>query len=216
MSDNVETKVESFAEDLLELLPKPEKAKEWLSYEHFKNRGEYRARYYASNLVGSTALTTLAVTGNTLYAVPFWSGKGGILLNVALSVTATVASSTSRICVYDSAKGETYPSNVLAEIGSFATSTAEPLITARIKVPENKLLHFGVWTSNHTPTLRAIPRAGAYPVHGFPQPTPGANAGIGISTSLTFSSTNPFPVVFPDGGTYLTTSTPAVFYQWEK
>ena len=218
MSGNVDGRIESAIDDLKdELKPvEPPEPCRWTDY--YRSRGIDRNRMYIAGQVNATALGALVTAADTIVAVPFFSGKGGIIDQVIAEITAASGGGTTfRIGLYETLnESDTYPGKYVGEAGTTwnaNSATVQPK-GVRLQVKPNKLYHFAWWNQSN-PTTRAVLAAGAHSVHGFPS-TFLTVGGIGVTAALTYSATNPFPDLFPEGGTYLTTSIPAVGYRWEK
>lgn len=71
----------------------------------------------------SAALTTRALTANTLVAMPIVIGAAGTARRIGVEVTTEVNPSAARLGIYDNSYGKAQPGNLLLDAGTVDTST---------------------------------------------------------------------------------------------
>lgn len=72
----------------------------------------------------SAALTTRALTANTLLCMPLVIGAAGTAARIGVEVTTEVNPSAARLGIYDNSYGKAQPGNLLLDAGTVDTSTA--------------------------------------------------------------------------------------------
>jgi len=155
-------------------------------------------RYYVAGMIGGTALTTLALTANTIWGIPFVPSRDCSLDTILLEVTTLGSGSSARVGIY-SGDGNLHPNALLAESSSGAISTA----TAGVKVfsfSTPVVLKGGTtyWlavTNNATaPTVRAVPVAAGIGILGFSSTLGAVSPGFCWRATFTFAA---LPSTFP-------------------
>lgn len=184
-----------------------------LGFAHVGGSGGVAANFVAGQVNG-TALTTLALSANSLHAMPFVAPPRASVLNrAAVYVTTGVGSSTVRIGIY-AATSETnlYPAALLWDSGALATATTNAIASGNpglTLVPGR--LYWAVVNSSSTPTVRGLAVGGACPIFGFPDAISGTAAQIGLAGTDAYGA---LPDPFPSSIAALTTAAPAVFLRF--
>ena len=114
------------------------------------------SRYYNPIYTGS--VTTLVVTLNQLYAIPFFAGPGGVLSEVAAYVTAAgAAGSVLRVGVYRAtSRTDLYPGPLVCDAGEFAGDSTGLKNGTVSAVMTPGLQHYVVFIAGvSAPTVRA-------------------------------------------------------------
>lgn len=168
------------------------------STQHFKQIGTspvevwYWAGLQNGNLTASGAMTT-----NQLTAFPIYSGRGGTIDRIGTRVTALSASTSIRMCLYDSTSDvDLSPNNLLSDTGTFDTSTGTgstgvKSATVSIALKPNSVYWLATW-SDGAPSIRRLPIANAFPILGMDN-TLNSNNGWGWFRTPAFSTCpNPF------------------------
>lgn len=113
--------------------------------------------YYGPATENTTAGSTQALIADRLVAVPFLTGPTGFTTStISVEVTATAASSSVKLLIYNSNAAGTLPDTVLANAGAVSTSSttgAKELNLSQALQPNT--LYWLVCVSNGAPTLRA-------------------------------------------------------------
>lgn len=172
--------------------------------------------WYLANCGGQTALGTLALVANDLWAVPFRAPqrRGATVDTIAFRVTTLVGASNARIGLYDNAGAtdDPYPGALLFDSGNLSTASTGDK-TASVTPATATVLRPGAlyWLVLHPSaaiTVDSIAVAGVSHLLGFSQ---GSVALItAIKNSQTFGA---LPATFPAfsaGGSFATTAIPAL------
>lgn len=154
-----------------------------------------------------TAFTGVAATGNTLYAWPWVSPRGGTLDRIAFENTATNGGAL-RLGIYAATSATNiYPSALVLE-SEFAavmgTTGAHANTISTALTPST--LYWVVLITNGTPTLRSVASTAIRNVLGLPS-TLGATARSALSPAQTYGA---LPSTFPAGATPQTIGVPLV------
>lgn len=180
---------------------------------HVGGGGAIEANYVAG-LVNSTALTTKAMSANSLFAAPFvWPQRAANLDRIAVYVTTGVASSTVRLGVYDATSDvNLYPNALLFGSGTLSTATTSSIASATPNisgVPGR--LYWAVLNSSSTATLRAVAVAGAAPIFGLPNTISGTAPQTCIDSTETYAA---LASTFPASKAAGTSTYPAIFLRF--
>lgn len=182
--------------------------------------GAYDANYYRNvgTIGGNTpwymggvqnagaTLTTLSCTASVMYAVPFFSTRGGIISDMAFFNTTnnnyqaslSIYEATSSSVLYPSALRKQSSTIAIGGTGSLVQTTFASAFT----LTENKL-YWLVYVADETATLVAVPASAAFPIYGFPGSAwSGGTAFVNSLTHAFTYSPSPLPSTFP-------TTTPA-------
>jgi hypothetical protein len=150
--------------------------------------------YYPNAIV--TGLYSNAIVANAIYAVPFYSGRGGALDRIALEVAvAAAAGKRARLGIYDyTSDVNIYPNNLVVDAGEVAVD-AVAVVEAVINQPlAPDSMYWFVVTSDGTPSTRA-----AFPVSDF---LGSGNGGPLLRGYIIVGSAyGALPNPFPAGGT---------------
>lgn len=129
------------------------------------------AAYYPPLGYSNANITTVPAT-NTLLAVPFWSGGGGVISEIGFSVAVVgAAGSLSRVGIYDSNLSTLRPSNMLVDSGQIDTNASTGFKSAAsLSVPmsPHRLYYLVFQTNGNPPTISGI--ANGIPVFGMNVP----------------------------------------------
>jgi hypothetical protein len=158
--------------------------------------------WYMAGLVSSGGLsddTSGLFDANRLYAVPFYTGKGGKIDGAAFRVVSGhAATRVARIGLYsNTSDSELYPFQLVQDFGEQDCSTASVKSTAATCVlPEDSIM-WAVYVKNHgSVAIRTIIRDDLYPCYGIDSAF-GTNPGHGITVAFTYAA---LPQNFPGGG----------------
>lgn len=164
-----------------------------------------------AGMVGGAALGTLTVAANTVYALPFVVGVGGIIDSLWANVTTTQASQNYRLGIYSNKKvGVDYPDRLLFDTGSISTGGGGvSTTTCNLPIETNQLYWAVLCSSSTTAAFRSLALGGCYPVLGIDSAM-GVALGIGWSLSFTYAA---LPHIFTAGASVLTTAPPAIGLQ---
>lgn len=163
-----------------------------------------------ANLGGATALNTLVVAANTLYAEPIYTGVGGAIDVVAINVTAGAAGNC-RIGLYTIDPATNLPKDKLYDSGNISVAAggvkqANPALA----LAPNTLVWICV-VFDVAPTIRSIPIAGAGAL-SLP-PAMGTAPTVGLTAPHVFAA---LPALFDAGGAIAPRSVdiPALAYHY--
>lgn len=158
-------------------------------------------RYYQGH--GATALTTLVVTANILYAVPIYIPAPKVYTNIAIEVTATHASN-ARLGIYRDSAGA--PGALLVDAGQVSVNTTLGRgIGIAVWVDEPGWYWLAVLFSG-TPTVRALNRAGGAMFLGFAA-AGDTNPNMAVSVAQAFGA---LPDPFTGGSALLAGNSPRI------
>lgn len=161
-------------------------------------------RYTLPALANGTALTTLAITANRLYAIPFLLSGTHQFIRIGLYV-GTLSAGNCRLGIYANQDGDVYPGALVLDAGAVDVGSIglKEIVISQELGPG---LYWLALVGNSTPTLRAIAVAGAMPILGLDNAFNTA-PGNGWYVAFTYAA---LPNPFPGGGTVNTGSLPAV------
>ncbi len=166
--------------------------------------------YQVAGMVNATALSTLTVVKNFLYALPFVAPAfGGTVDQLALNVTTSSAGNV-RVGIYDNTSPlNLCPLSLIVDGGAVSTgSTGVKTFTVDVDLSPGKL-YWLACVFDATPTVRAIDVAGMRGIQGSSSLSMAINAGM-----LAFFTYATLPSVFPwSSGTPLTSVGPALGYR---
>lgn len=157
--------------------------------------------YYLLNSINCTALTTLQLTANRVYYLPFLAIKDMRVTAIAVYVS-TATSSTTSVGIYTTSNYR--PSTLLGSVSFDTSSTGLKTSSVSITLNARNLYWFGL-ASTSTPTLRAIPVGGittllgivatgtAYTSHLYQSTT---NGQLPLNANPTSAGTGAIPAVF--------------------
>lgn len=114
--------------------------------------------YYGPATQGSTtAGSTLPMTADRMYAVPFLVGPTGFTANsIGVSITTAAASSAIRLMIYNSNAAGTFPDTLLLNASTVDSSTTgDKEINTISQALSANTLYWLVAVSNGAPTIRA-------------------------------------------------------------
>jgi len=162
-------------------------------------------RYYLTSLQACTALSTLALTANRLYAVPFlMGGLSQNFIRIAFQVTTLGTASLGRAGIYAD-DGTIYPGSKILEGGEQACSTTgmkESVISQTL----DPGLYWLALVVSVACTVRACPIADLIPILGLDTAL-GTAQGNGWYVAFTYAA---LPATFPAGGTINVATLPVV------
>lgn len=160
---------------------------------------------YIANCSNSTALTTGAMTLNTLWAMPFVApARGGVLDRIACEVTTLVAAQNLRIGLYENKADyrDVYPGALLADSGniSMATTGIKSFGLTQALVPGRIYWVALVTSESTTQRMRGLAVGGVSHFLGMAD-TATSLLNLGINVAFTFGA---LPDPFTAGGAYVT------------
>lgn len=163
--------------------------------------------WYPAVMYDETSFTTAAITGDTLYAWPWVSPRGGTLDRIAFENTATNAGAV-RLGIYAATSATNiYPGARVLE-SEFAavmgTASAHANTISTVLTPST--LYWVVLLGSTTPTLRFVASTAMRNVLGLPS-TLGATPRSALSPAQTYGA---LPSTFPAGATPQTIGVPLV------
>lgn len=150
--------------------------------------------YPAGELYGTPALTQNAVTLDTLFAMPFFTGPGGVCNGIAASVQAFIASAQGRFGIYTSNPAPLFtPGRLLFDSGIVALTSngvKATAVTPPLIFPSNTLLWCVALFGTAAPTMHNV-MAAPVPIFGFASPI---NRQVGWQSAFVFAALpDPFP-----------------------
>lgn len=171
--------------------------------------------WYLANCGGQTALGTLALVANDLWAVPWRAPmrRGASCDTIGFRVTTLVAASNAKIGLYGNAGGtdDPYPGSLLFDSGDLSTASAgdkTATVTAAIQALRPGALYWLVLHPSAAITVDSLAVGGVSHLLGFNQ------AGVALITAIKNSQAYAaLPATFPAfsaGGSFATTAIPAL------
>jgi len=164
-------------------------------------------------------LGTIAIAAvDTLYAIPFLSGRAGTIDRIGFEVTTVgAANSKTRVGVYTStARKNLYPKDLVVDSGEFDTSSVggTGVKSATISTPllPNTLYWFVILSGTATPTVRGITGQGVWPILGYPS-TLGANPQTMLSVGQSYGT---LPSSFPASATAVVSTIPEIAVRYSS
>lgn len=158
-------------------------------------------RFYDSRI--QSAFTTVALSANTLYGVPFYVPNTTTYTAIVVEVTTLAGGKSVRLGIYNDSNGT--PGTLVLDAGTVSAAT-----TGGKTITISQQLTTGwYWlaaVSDGTPSLRALSQSNALPSLGFTSGTDVTNH-VGWSVSFTFAA---LPSPFTGGGALLTTAPPRI------
>lgn len=165
--------------------------------------------------VNGTALSTITVTANRLYAVPFVApGRRDPLLDrLAVYVTTGVASSNVRFGIYDAvSESNLYPGSLLYDGGTFTSTVSGERRAANpdiVLVPGK--LYWATVVSDAAITLRGVASAGVFAMFGISDALSSASMQSQLTAAHTFGA---LPSTYPSGAASASSVPPAIFLRY--
>jgi len=163
-------------------------------------------RYYTMSASDATAPTTLALTANRLYAMPFLISGTHVFSRIAINVS-TLLAGNARMGIYSNTTGDVYPNTLILDAGAVDTGTAglkELTITGNWSPAPG--LYWLVLVASSASTVRAIAVGSTIPILGMDS-TFAAAHGNSWYVAYTYAA---LPAVYPGGGTIGIASMPVV------
>ena len=157
--------------------------------------------WYVAGAANQTALGTLAVSANQLYAIPDVMGRGGILDTIAFEVTTLAGGSSCRVGLYTNANDNApYPGTLVVDSGVLSGGSTGVKSLTGIGGPWNQGLYWWVFESDGTPTVRSVAVGGQSHLQGL-------SSALALQGALTKAFTfAALPTTFPSGATYAATA----------
>ncbi len=166
--------------------------------------------YQVAGMANATALSTLTVLNNFLYALPFVApAYGGTIDQLALNVTTSSAGNV-RLGIYDNTSPlNLCPLSLVVDGGAVSTSsTGVKTFTVDVDLSPGRL-YWLACVFDATPTVRALDVAGQWAILGSSSLSTPINAGL--LASYTYAA---LASVFPSSsGSSLTSAGPALGYR---
>ncbi len=124
-------------------------------------------RYYTMSATGCTAPTTLALTANRLYAMPFLISGTHTFSRIAIAVS-TLLAGNARLGIYDNTTGDVYPNARILDAGEVSTATTglKELVISGGWSPAPGL-YWLVIVASSASTIRAVAVGDAMPILGL-------------------------------------------------
>lgn len=167
---------------------------------------------YVLGRTNCTALSTSALSTNTLRAVPFRVEEPRRITSVAFRVTvAGGAGSKGRMAIYDSkgdeSEGNWYPNQKVWQGTEFDTnaSTGTKATSTTLDLKPGRRYWAVYWCGTSAPTVNAVPVA----ANGCDLASAAGTGTTYLSVALTYTSTG-FPQTFPSGAIGVSTVAPAL------
>jgi hypothetical protein len=167
---------------------------------------------YVLGRTNCTALSTSALSTNTLRAVPFRVEEPRRITSVAFRVTvAGGAGSKGRMAIYDSkgdeSEGNWYPNQKVWQGTEFNTnaSTGTKATSTTLDLKPGRRYWAVYWCGTSAPTVNAVPVA----ANGCDLASAAGTGTTYLSVALTYTSTG-FPQTFPSGAIGVSTVAPAL------
>ena len=160
----------------------------------------------------ASGLTTVAPTFGNMRAVPFMSGRGGVIDRIAFNVTVAVASSVARVGIYTATSAENlYPDSLVIDGGEHATSSIGAK-TATISQPlqPNTLYWFVHLGGVGSPTILGLGAGSCMSLLGRPS-TLGANTSTNLTVAQTYGA---LPASFPSGAAVASSTIPLIVVRY--
>lgn len=157
--------------------------------------------WYVAGQVNGLAMTTGALTVNRLYAMPFYSPRGGTLDRIGIQVTTLGASGAARLGIY-SATSDTnlYPSTLVLDAGTISTATTGmKTLTISQALSANTLYWLVLVCGTAACTIRSLAVGGVWPIFGATNALATAS-GVGLYVAFTYAA---LPATFPASATLL-------------
>lgn len=113
-------------------------------------------RWYSSGHIQTNAYTATVLVANRLYALPYISGRGGVIDRIGANVTIAVAAAKLRIGIYRMvSETDIGPGMLIVDSGEIDASVLG-VKTVNISVPlETGVLYWFAALSGHAITMRA-------------------------------------------------------------
>lgn len=152
--------------------------------------------------IGAAPTTNATLTSGTLYAVPFFSGRGGNIDRIAIEVTTVGgAGSKTRFGIYTStSQSNLYPKSLIVDSGEFDTSatggTGVKSTNISIELKPNSIYWAVMLCGTAAPTIRVPGASGAALILGMPS-TLATVLNQKISVAQAYAA---LPSTFPAGG----------------
>ena len=158
-------------------------------------------KYYSSPNIN--ALTTLALSANTLYGIPFLVPALVTATSINIEVTTQSAGNNLRMGIYNDSSGA--PGSLVLDAGTVSlTGTGGKAITISQSLSPG--WYWLACVTNGTPTVRALSQTNALPMLGFTSGTD-TTWHVGWSVAFTYAA---LPTPFTGGGALMTTAAPRI------
>lgn len=191
-----------FAEDYIEIVSDGANWKT-LDYSTFdinayKRRGSTENRWYIAGRIENTALSSIAITANILYANPIIISKPLSLSDLAINVTTGVAATNAKLAIYKD-NGNLIPASLVYDAGAIATATNSTFASIAVSPSPIKLqpgLYWLAVVSDGGATIRFIPVASQLPILGNDNVATTSYGGPGYYKGFTYPAgamPDPFP-----------------------
>lgn len=171
------------------------------------NGSGVNSRYYCGQS-NATAATTLVVTANRLFALPFIAPPRNSRVSIVGIGVTTLAAGNVRVGVYgNKGPNNIYPDALLYDTGALSTGTTG----IKSNAPDLDLvpgeLYWGACVFDAAPTVRALGVAALMPILG--QDSALSNAPqVGYQATFTYAA---LPDPFPAASALLTSTSPGIF-----
>jgi hypothetical protein len=169
---------------------------------------------YAVGLQNCSTLTTGAPAINEIWCVPFIPNQRIAITSIGFRVTsAGGAGSKARVGIYDmQSQSDFMPKHLIYDSGEFSTTTTGNKQNTSISVvlEPGQMYWFAYLAGTAAPTIRTIPPAGIYPLHGVGIAATVPEVGISLTYSYAalpadmnltsgrsdFVASSPIPAIF--------------------
>lgn len=160
-------------------------------------------------------VATVALSVDTLYAIPFIHGRDGVIDIMEMEVTTGGGGgAVGRFGIYtNTSPNLLYPDRLIIDSGQFSFSgTGVKTAAVSQRLPRNSLLWAVVLIGGAGSTVRAITGGGANALLGYPL-TIGAAPYTELIVALAYAA---LPATFPAGATPQSASHPACFVHYSS
>ena len=179
-------------------------AKRYRGVEWFRQYGTAPVEaWYLAGQMTCGGLSTYTVPADTLFAIPFHSGRGGRIDGAAFRLTGgNAATRVARIGLYSNTSDtKLYPYQLVVDFGEQDCSTAGVKNTAATTVLAEDTPYWAAFVGNNAALIiRSMVRDDVHPCFGIDSAF-GTSAGWGLSVAFTYAA---LPQNFPGGATIAT------------
>jgi len=159
-------------------------SRRYLEHIDFLSLNRTSQRYY-TGIINGLALTTLAMTANRLYAIPFLCSEPLKIDQIAINVT-TLAAGSARLGVYADDR-LIRPGRLVLDAGEVDTgATGVKTLSVTLDLLRKQLYWLAI-VANAAPTVRAPAAGSCYPIYGVDSSL-GTAVGTHIYRAFTYGA----------------------------